>query len=120
VFSVQAIVLSTRVAHNLGQSEPLANLVTSAIGIAQTMGLHKIRAKPKDSGDMPSGSRLAWFESVEIEVGKRTWWQLVIQDHFSIPFTETYGEYYRPKPGPRSDGRSPPPRPVLDRRAVQL
>lgn len=96
MFSVQAIVLSTRVAHNLGQSEPLANLVISAMGIAQTLGLHKIRSQSRGTNGPPSDPHSAWFESIELEVGKRTWWQLVIQDHFSIPFTETYGTQAKP------------------------
>lgn len=90
VFAIQAVVIATRYAHNIGYSDSLGNMLYSMYGIAQTMGLHRIPPSELDKTDCIKGSP-EWFEKIEREVGKRTWWQLVIQDHFSIPFTETYG-----------------------------
>lgn len=82
--------IATRYAHNIGYSDSLGNMLYSMYGIAQTMGLHRISPSELDNTD-PIKDSPEWFEKIEREVGKRTWWQLVIQDHFSIPFTETYG-----------------------------
>ncbi|KAG7131181.1 Agnestins biosynthesis cluster transcription factor AgnL11 like protein [Verticillium longisporum] len=76
MFSVQAITLVTRLGHNLGLSQVTGNLLGAAHGIARAGSVRLARSD--------------WLEQIEIEVGKRTWWQLVIQDYFSIPFTETY------------------------------
>lgn len=97
VFSVQAIAIATRVAHNLGHSDSIANLLISAYGIARSLGLHRIKS-PVSTLDLEhpsqaSASRSAWFELIEVEVGKRTWWQIVVQDHFSISFMEAYSTH---------------------------
>lgn len=92
VFSVQAITIATRVSHNLGYSSSTGNLLISAYGIARSLGLHRIQSPPGQTSNMPHHERSTWFELIEAEVGKRTWWQLVIQDHFSISYTETYSE----------------------------
>ncbi|EXJ84212.1 hypothetical protein A1O3_04879 [Capronia epimyces CBS 606.96] len=59
--------------------------------MAESLGLHKIDkaivASPTDQqhhNDMQS-------EMVQKEVGKRVWCQMVVQDHFAIPFTDSYG-----------------------------
>ncbi|EGY14397.1 uncharacterized protein VDAG_05561 [Verticillium dahliae VdLs.17] len=96
MFSVQAITLITRLGHNLGLSQVTGNLLGAAHGIARCLGLHRIQQLPEPTSiqsdpDIAIGqARSDWLEQIEIEVGKRTWWQLVIQDYFSIPFTETY------------------------------
>ena len=80
--------LSTRVAHNLDQSGLNATLVGAGIRMAHSLGLHKIACEdPKE----PARSLKDWFEAIETEVGRRCWNQLLIQDYFQIPFTETYG-----------------------------
>ncbi|PKY04719.1 hypothetical protein P168DRAFT_289592 [Aspergillus campestris IBT 28561] len=86
IYSVQAIVISTEVAHNLGLSQLNATLFNSAVRIAECLGLHKIEdhAKPQVQ------TREDWCERIEREVGKRVWCQMIIQDHFAIPFTDTY------------------------------
>jgi len=90
VFSLQAIVLSTRVAHNLGRSDLNATLVGAAIRMAQCMGLHRIRTSNNPlQVDMANG----WFRCIETEIGRRCWNQLVIQDYFQIPVTETCGKW---------------------------
>ncbi|RNJ61061.1 hypothetical protein D7B24_003474 [Verticillium nonalfalfae] len=96
MFSVQAITLITRLGHNLGLSQVTGNLLGAAHGIARCLGLHRVQPLPvptliQSDPDIAIGqARSDWLEQTEIEVGKRTWWQLVIQDYFSIPFTETY------------------------------
>lgn len=86
IYSVQAIVISTEVAHNLGLSQLNATLFNAAVRIAECLGIHKI----KDHTTASTPTRDAWEERVEREVGKRVWCQMVIQDHFAIPFTDTY------------------------------
>lgn len=64
-----------------------ATLVGAAIRMAHCMGLHRISSHHvQPSVDVAGG----WFQSVETEVGRRCWNQLVIQDYFQIPVTESY------------------------------
>ncbi|KAK4870435.1 hypothetical protein LT330_004783 [Penicillium expansum] len=86
VCSVQAIVISTEVAHNLGLSQLNATLFNAAVRIAECLGIHKIQ----DPSRKPAQNKDEWDEKVEREVGKRVWCQMIIQDHFAIPFTDTY------------------------------
>lgn len=86
VYAVQAIIISNRAAHGLGYPKLNANLLGAAVRIAQDLGLHKITSKPVESVTEPADI----FEMIELEIGKRAWLQLVIQDHFSIPFTDAY------------------------------
>jgi hypothetical protein len=93
VYSIQAIVVSIRVSHSLGFSNSNVTLIGAAVRMAHYIGLHKIRTKRIGTGDLTEATaRGRWFESVEREVGKRTWWQLVTQDYLSIPFTDTYSK----------------------------
>lgn len=80
--SVQAIAISTEVAHNLGQSQLNATLLSAAIRIAESLGLQTIQDTHSEALD--------WEVRVQKEVGKRVWCQLIIQDHFAIPFTDSY------------------------------
>lgn len=80
IYSAQAIAISTEVAHNLGQSQLNATLFNAAVRIAECLGLHRI----EDTGEED------WEAKVERETGKRVWCQVTIQDHFAIPFTESY------------------------------
>jgi hypothetical protein len=86
VYSFQSIAISTEVAHNLGLSNLNATLSSAGVRIAQCLGLHKI------SDATSSGAKQSniWYETVEREIGKRVWCQIVIQDHFAIPFTDSY------------------------------
>lgn len=86
MYSIQAIVLSTEVAHNLGFSDLNSTLIAAAIRLAQCMGLHKIT---EDSVLEAEGSG-QWHETIEREIGKRVWCQIVIQDHFGLCFTDSY------------------------------
>ncbi|PYI28707.1 hypothetical protein BP00DRAFT_350408 [Aspergillus indologenus CBS 114.80] len=86
IFSVQAIVISTEIAHNLGRSQLNATLFKAAVRIAECLGVHRIREAHGSSLNTEEG----WIETAQREVGKRVWCQMVIQDHFAIPFTNTY------------------------------
>lgn len=87
VYSVQAIVISTEVAHNLGFSELNAVLLGSAVRIAQCLGLHKITADPPE----PAASNQSGRGRIDIELGKRVWCQMIVQDLFAIPFNGSHG-----------------------------
>lgn len=82
IHSVQAIAVSTEVAHNLGQSQLNAALLSAAIRISESLGIHTIQDT--------YGEALDWETNIAREVGKRVWCQLIIQDHFAIPFTDSY------------------------------
>ncbi|KAJ5273595.1 hypothetical protein N7478_008720 [Penicillium angulare] len=86
IYSVQSIVISTEVAHNLGLSQLNATLFNAGVRIAECLGIHKIKNHPLT----PTKSQDEWEERVEREVGRRLWCQMLIQDHFAIPFTDTY------------------------------
>ena len=86
LYSVQAIVISTEIAHNLGLSQLNATLFNAAVRIAECLGIHKIQ----DHSSKPLRNQQEWEEKVEREVGKRVWCQMIIQDHFAIPFTDSY------------------------------
>ncbi|PYH43874.1 uncharacterized protein BP01DRAFT_375025 [Aspergillus saccharolyticus JOP 1030-1] len=88
IYSLQAIVISTEIAHNLGRSQLNATLFKAAVRIAECLGVHRIRDHPNGGAGLDSEE--AWLETVQREVGKRVWCQMVIQDHFAIPFTDTY------------------------------
>ncbi|CAK7219940.1 hypothetical protein SEUCBS140593_004064 [Sporothrix eucalyptigena] len=104
LYAVQAIVISTRIAHNLDRTDLNAILVGAAVRIAHCLGLHKI-SDPVDAD--ATDNTFNWHERVEIETGKRVWLQLVIQDHFQIPYTDTYiihpSQYITPLPKNCSD-----------------
>jgi hypothetical protein len=86
LYSVQAIAISTEVAHNLGLSNLNATLSSAAVRIAQCLGLHKI----SDAPSLCVTPSDIWHEKIEREIGKRVWCQIVLQDHFAIPFTDSY------------------------------
>ncbi|KAI8651877.1 C6 zinc finger domain containing protein [Fusarium sp. Ph1] len=87
LYSIQAIVISTEVTHNLGLSQLNATLFSAAIRMAECLGLHKIEVD--DAGLLNPVEN--WHESLEREVGRRVWLQMIVQDHFAIPFTDSYG-----------------------------
>lgn len=86
IYSVQSVVISTEVAHNLGLSQLNATLFNAAVRIAECLGIHKIKNHPPT----PTKTKDDWEERIEREVGRRLWCQMLIQDHFAIPFTDTY------------------------------
>ncbi|KAJ9142975.1 Fungal transcriptional regulatory protein, N-terminal [Pleurostoma richardsiae] len=87
IFSVQAIAISTLIAHPLGSSNSHYILLGSAIRIAQCLGLDKLKEKPPA---LTQASHDAWKSAITLHVGRRVWWQLIIQDYFAVPFSDTY------------------------------
>lgn len=87
VYSVQAVVISTEVAHNLGHTQLNALLSGAAIRIAQCLGMHKIRPTTDTLVNDPQCDS----ELRDMELGKRIWCQMLVQDLFAIPFNDSYG-----------------------------
>lgn len=59
------------------------------------MDLHRIpEPEAFDAQHGALAPELVWFETVEREVGKRTWAQLLIQDYFSYPYKELYSTFH--------------------------
>lgn len=86
-YSIQAVLVSTMVAHCLGRSDQLYTMLFSCTRIAQCLGLHKIAVKEPDSNmDLNQ-----WTVAMDREVGKRIYWKLVECDYYAIPYTNTYG-----------------------------
>lgn len=77
ILSIQAIATLTLPAHALGFSNLQSVYLAAAVRIAQSFGLHRLRA------EAPGGL-------VEKEAGRRAWMQLCSQDWFSLPFSDTY------------------------------
>lgn len=87
---VQAVVISTEVAHNLGLSQLNATLFAAAVRIAECLGIHKIESEDDDDDD-DRKDRDTEDERLDREIGRRVWLQMVVQDHFAMPFTDAYG-----------------------------
>ncbi|KAI1370208.1 hypothetical protein F4677DRAFT_458029 [Hypoxylon crocopeplum] len=87
IYSVQAIAISTLVAHPLGHSNTHYVLLSAATRIAQCLGLDKVK-DPKSKP--PCLSVADWNNATDHESKRRIWWQLIIQDYFAVPFAETY------------------------------
>jgi hypothetical protein len=80
IYSVEAIATLTISAHMLGHSNGFSVLLASGVRIAQGLGLHQL----EEETDTRS------TDAVGLEIARRIWCQLCIQDWFSIPFTESY------------------------------
>ncbi|KAJ3497583.1 hypothetical protein NLG97_g1792 [Lecanicillium saksenae] len=61
--SIQAIVIATRFAHNIGFSDSVTNLLVSAVGLAQSMGLHRIDGSAADDQELGVAS----YKQIELE-----------------------------------------------------
>jgi hypothetical protein len=85
LFSVQAICIMTMCAHSLGFSNSQSILLASAIRIAQSLGLHRVKGEYK----RPTND-LEMEAYIQLDTGRRVWLQLRTQDWFSVPFSETY------------------------------
>jgi hypothetical protein len=80
--SVQTICLLVQVAHNFDKSDLICVLVSTAIRIAQCLGLHRLGSDPEPGIGNAQGI-------VGREVKKRIWWFLVRYDWLQIPFQNT-------------------------------
>ena len=94
MYSIQAIVISIRVAHSLGFSNTNVAMIGAAVRASHYLGLHKISEGASSSSVKVDAldQKDRWYEAVEREAGKRAWWQLVTQDYLPTPFTETYSK----------------------------
>lgn len=91
IWTVQAIAILSLCGHNVCDSDLLSNLLAVGIKIAQSLGLHclgrraeAITARQQNGDDMSSPLIVA--EIISLEIGKRVWWGLVLEDWFAIPF----------------------------------
>jgi hypothetical protein len=82
--SVQAICVLLQVAHNINQSDYISVLLSAAIRIAQSLGLHRLGLDPPAEAE--SGRYRSSQQAITREIGKRVWWFLVRQDWLQIPF----------------------------------
>ena len=88
LFSVQAITTLTICAHIIGLSNSQSILIASAIRIAQSLGLHRLKGE-KEGYKIPTNNQEREAH-IQLETGRRVWQQLLLQDWFSVPFSETY------------------------------
>jgi hypothetical protein len=88
VYSVQAVLVSTMVAHCLGRTEQLYTMMFSCTRISQCLGLHHIKKSEGTSSCIDQ-----WSDTVASELGKRVCWKLVECDYYAIPYTSTYGNF---------------------------
>jgi hypothetical protein len=88
IFGVQAISTMTICAHILGFSNTQSVLLASAVRIAQSLGLHRLRSKTRQHKNLRNSKDMKAY--VLKETDQRVWQQLVTQDWFSVPFFETY------------------------------
>ncbi|VUC32561.1 unnamed protein product [Clonostachys rosea] len=87
IYSVQAICLLLQVAHHFDKSDLICILISTAIRIAQCLGLHRLgpdRAVPEGSTANTNGT-----VNVDRELKKAIWWFLVRYDWYQIPFQNT-------------------------------
>ncbi len=88
LYGVQAISTMTTCAHILGFSNTQSVLLASAVRIAQSLGLHRLGGETRRCQDLTNVKEMEAY--VRRESGRRVWQQLVTQDWFSVPFSETY------------------------------
>lgn len=87
IHGIQAISTVTIAAHLLGFSNTQSVLLAGAIRVSQALGLHRLR-KEKDEQQQDIKAKL------RLQGGRRLWQQLVIQDWFSVSFSETYSTIF--------------------------
>ncbi|TLD36003.1 C6 zinc finger [Venturia nashicola] len=86
IYSVSAIATLTISAHILGVSNTQSVLLAGAARISQSLGLHRL-GEEQASQTCSDKERMRRRKR---ETGRRVWCQLLTQDWFSIPFSESY------------------------------
>ncbi|KAL4963595.1 fungal specific transcription factor domain-containing protein [Aspergillus stella-maris] len=81
--SIQAICIVMPCAHAFGDNKRIITLLSSAISIAQTMGLHQLDPDSCTTKKLPA-------ELIHREICKRIWCFLTIQDAYLITFKRAY------------------------------
>jgi hypothetical protein len=68
------------------------------IKMGQTLGLHSlgrrsraIEARQDQGEDLSGHADVA--EVIDVEIGKRVWWAMVLEDWFAIPFRGVWGRF---------------------------
>jgi len=97
LWTVQAIAILSLCGHNVCDSDLLSSLLAVGIKMAQSLGLHSlgrrsraIEAKQKRGMDLSGHVEVS--EVIDVELGKRIWWALVLEDWFAIPFRGVWGK----------------------------
>ena len=98
LWTVQAIAILSLCGHNVCDSDLLSSLLAMGIKMAQTLGLHSlgrrsrvIEARQSQGHDLSGPADVA--EVIDVEIGKRIWWALVLEDWFAIPFRGVWGRF---------------------------
>lgn len=98
LWTVQAIAILSLCGHNVCDSDLLSSLLAMGIKMAQTLGLHSlgrrsrsIEARQNQGHDLSGPADVA--EVIDVEIGKRIWWALVLEDWFAIPFRGVWGRF---------------------------
>ena len=86
--NVQTICILLQVAYNIDQADLISVLLSAAIRISQSLGLHRL-GPDRDNVLPPEGTTITEC-LIDREVKKRTWWFLVRQDWLQIPFQNTF------------------------------
>lgn len=87
IYSVQAICLLIQVAHHFDKSDLICILISTAIRIAQCLGLHRLGPDRTISEGSTAGINEP--ANTDRELKKGIWWFLVCHDWFQIPFQNT-------------------------------
>jgi hypothetical protein len=66
--------------------------------MAQSLGLHSLGRRSraievKQSQGVDLSGHVDVAEVIDVEMGKRVWWALVLEDWFAIPFRGVWGEF---------------------------
>jgi len=98
LWTVQAIAILSLCGHNVCDSDLLSSLLAVGIKMAQSLGLHSLGRRSraiekKQSQGVDLSGQMDVAEVVDVEMGKRVWWALVLEDWFAIPFRGVWGKY---------------------------
>ena len=98
LWTVQAIAILSLCGHNVCDSDLLSSLLAVGIKMAQSLGLHSLGRRSraietKQSQGVDLSGHVDVAEVVDVEMGKRVWWALVLEDWFAIPFRGVWGEF---------------------------
>jgi hypothetical protein len=97
LWTVQAIAILSLCGHNVCDSDLLSSLLAVGIKMAQSLGLHSLGRRSraietKQSQGVDLSGHVDVAEVVDVEMGKRVWWALVLEDWFAIPFRGVWGK----------------------------
>ena len=96
IWTVQAIAILTLCGHNVCESDLLSSLLAVGIKLAQTLNLHSLgKAALALAHPTVSSTNLAIRAKrvQDVEIGKRLWWALTMEDWYAIPFRGVWGKY---------------------------